>query len=194
MTSWSRFGPDSDSGGSVSPCELRCERNSRSSHGVNTDDMCVVEERERVAGNSRFSDGRVRHFGGRSCVSLSLALAPLRRHSLRFVHIALEGRGDAVPASQAVPDSASVSHFGSLNKSPPDLTDSLSRVRARTAPDTVPPPGAYDVPAHSPLQPYKKAAMLERANRFTSDPNKPGPAAPPSLAFQVFSVKLTLHH
>ncbi|BGP40580.1 hypothetical protein JCM10450v2_004579 [Rhodotorula kratochvilovae] len=42
-------------------------------------------------------------------------------------------------------------------------------------PDTIPPPGAYDVPVHSPQQSYKRAGMLDRANRFgqTADPNKP---------------------
>ncbi|GAA6053204.1 hypothetical protein JCM3770_000030 [Rhodotorula araucariae] len=42
-------------------------------------------------------------------------------------------------------------------------------------PDTIPPPGAYDVPLHSPQQNYKRAGMLERANRFgpAEDPNKP---------------------
>ncbi|GAA5864205.1 hypothetical protein JCM3774_001255 [Rhodotorula dairenensis] len=42
-------------------------------------------------------------------------------------------------------------------------------------PDAVPPPGAYDVPVHSPVQPYKRAGMIEKANRFGTehDPNKP---------------------
>ncbi|GAA5972377.1 hypothetical protein JCM8115_001317 [Rhodotorula mucilaginosa] len=42
-------------------------------------------------------------------------------------------------------------------------------------PDSVPPPGAYDVPVHSPVQPYKRAGMIEKANRFGTlhDPNKP---------------------
>ncbi|GAA5983819.1 hypothetical protein JCM10908_005939 [Rhodotorula pacifica] len=42
-------------------------------------------------------------------------------------------------------------------------------------PDSVPPPGAYDVPVPSPVQPYKRAGMIEKSNRFGTlqDPNKP---------------------
>ncbi|GAA5935909.1 hypothetical protein JCM3775_007359 [Rhodotorula graminis] len=43
-------------------------------------------------------------------------------------------------------------------------------------PDSIPPPGAYDVPVHSPQPTYKRAAMTDRASRFPdplSDHNKP---------------------
>lgn len=55
-------------------------------------------------------------------------------------------------------------------------TDAPSVASTAAAPDAVPPPGAYDVPVHSPVQPYKRAGMIEKANRFGTehDPNKPG--------------------
>ncbi|GAA5911375.1 hypothetical protein JCM8208_005234 [Rhodotorula glutinis] len=42
-------------------------------------------------------------------------------------------------------------------------------------PDSIPPPGAYNVPVHSPQQNYKRAAMTDRASRFADplDHNKP---------------------